>query len=352
MVSLGDFVPDFIENNVGDIATGVIGGPGALLAKKFLLEGDLGEKTGYGRMDPKYHDPNEAAYKAADSADRYDDYITRAQQKAGMLQDRKFLPMNMAAQQADYQNAQGARAQQNALMQSYNQAIAGNAPSVAQAQLQSGLDQANRQTLAMAANSRGGAGNAMALSDAMRQMSNASTDIAGRAAALRAQEIDAARQGGSGLAQAMRGQDLATRASSMDAARMPVEMQMKQFALNDAAAQAERERQLKLMAMQQGVYDRDQRAAMQYQQDLMRGRLEADAAALGYNRDVAAARRGATDKVVGTALNAIGNVATGGMTGGMGGGGGMGGMPMPASPSGLGGAAPAAPAAGGAPFTF
>lgn len=306
-------------------------GPVVGVAKDFIL--DPGETTGLGKKDPVYHDIDASAYQAPDDVSRYDAYVSGAGQQASRLQDRRYDPINMLEQAGDYDNSLAARRDQEGLLASYNQALAGNAPSVAQAQLQSGLDQANRQTLAMAANSRGGAGNAMALSDAMRQMSNASTDIAGRAAALRAQEIDAARQGAAGLSQAMRNQDLATRASSLDAARLPAEIQMKRFALNDVAAQAERERQLKLLAMQQGVYDRNQRASMQYEQDKASGRAAADALAMGYNRDVAAARRGLTDKAVGT----ITNVITGGAGGKGGGAGGMGGLGGTSAPSGGGG---------------
>jgi len=266
----------------------------------------FGQFGGYEKVRIPFYKPQQSAYGANDIPDKYNPYIMGAGQQAARFQDRRYDPINMLEQAGDYDNSLAARRDQGALLESYNQALAGNAPSAAQAQLQSGLDQANRQTLAMAANSRGGAGNAMALSDAMRQMSNASTDVAGRAAALRAQEMDSYRQGASGLSQAMRGQDLATRQSSLEAARMPAEMQMKRFALNDAAAQAERDRQLKLLGLQQGMYDRDQRANIQYQQDLINSFYRSREIEVGGNAPGDKDRRESSRASLGALLKAVG----------------------------------------------
>lgn len=116
----------------------------------------------------------------------------------------------------DYANADEARglgmssrgSQADALAM-YRAAALGQGPSAAQAQLQAGLDAANRQQMSMAASARGGG---LARSAAMRgAMANAGDQglaAAQQAAILRAQEQQAGMQGFAGLGSAMRGMDM------------------------------------------------------------------------------------------------------------------------------------------------
>lgn len=130
--------------------------------------------------------------------------------------------------------SQQARDMQAGIMGSYNDVLAGNAPSVAQAQMQAGLDKANQSAMGMAASTRGGGANAlMAMRQAGMQQQANSLGAINDMSALRAREMDMARSGAAGLAgqmrsgdynlaqgyQAQRAQDLGTAAAYQNTAQ-------------------------------------------------------------------------------------------------------------------------------------
>ena len=113
---------------------------------------------------------------------------------------------------ADAQGAlaqsQQARGFQEGLMGSYNDVLSGNAPSVAQMQMQQGVDRANQQAMGLAASTRGGGANAlMAMRQAGMQQQANSLGAVNEAAMLRAREQDMARAGAGALAGQMRSGD-------------------------------------------------------------------------------------------------------------------------------------------------
>jgi len=99
-------------------------------------------------------------------------------------------------QELAQQSLQGGQGGLMAAQQAYRQAAAGNAPSVAQVQLQQGQQNAALQANQMAASARGGAGaGIMAQRQAMTQQAMGAQNANAQAAHLRAEEMAQARQG-------------------------------------------------------------------------------------------------------------------------------------------------------------
>lgn len=96
------------------------------------------------------------------------------------------------------QQYQQALQQQSALGRSYDQVIAGTAPSVAQTQLRRGVDETGAAVRAEAAGA-GGNNAAMANYGAIQALAQARARANADAAALRAREVEAARQGKAGV---------------------------------------------------------------------------------------------------------------------------------------------------------
>ncbi len=148
--------------------------------------------------------------------------------------------------QGDFQNANAMRQQQQAQIgqgqqtrQMFYDAAMGNAPSLAQAQLQQGVDRGIAGQLAVANSARGSAAQrAGAMRGAQLQGQDMMAGLGAQSGALRAQEIATARQGligaDQGLSQSlagMRGQDVSQ-------AGMNLQANMANRAQNDTYAQA------------------------------------------------------------------------------------------------------------------
>jgi len=109
---------------------------------------------------------------------------------------------------ADYDQANQTRGYQGEALGLYRDAAMGKGPSAAQAQFQGSLDQSLRAGQATANSARGGAlGLAQARLAAAREGGEMLSDATSKAAALRAQEMQAAMGGYAGLGTQMRGQD-------------------------------------------------------------------------------------------------------------------------------------------------
>lgn len=130
----------------------------------------------------------------------------------------------------DWSQANQAAGLQNSAAQSYQGVLNGTQPSLAQQQMQAGLQQANADASSQAASIRGGGSNAVlaaqgaAQQDFQRQMATNA-----QAGMLRAQELDQARGGLGGLASNMRGQ-------AQQQTEYGGTLQQNQMQINDAAA--------------------------------------------------------------------------------------------------------------------
>jgi hypothetical protein len=109
-------------------------------------------------------------------------------------QQAQAARIQTGASDAQAANAMAARGQQQQALGLLSGAAQGTAPSVAQQQLQQGMDAGLRQQAAMAASARGGGGGQlMAQRDAAMQGAQLQQQTAGNAAMLRAQEMAQAR---------------------------------------------------------------------------------------------------------------------------------------------------------------
>lgn len=111
---------------------------------------------------------------------------------AGNLAARNMSAFGMAAYNGAHDNSNAATAQQNQALGYLGQAAAGNGPSAAQSQLQSGLEQGINANMAMANSTRGQAGLANAQKGALQQNAQMAGQNAQQAAQLRAQEMQQA----------------------------------------------------------------------------------------------------------------------------------------------------------------
>ena len=128
----------------------------------------------------------------------------------------------------------GARGAQQYAMDQYRAQMSGLAPSVAQAQQQQGLRQAQMQQAQLAANARGGGANqAAAQRMAAMQGANLTGQAVDQAATLRAQEYASAANAFGGLASATRQGDLARGQLGAEQAYRQAGLEAQQRALND-----------------------------------------------------------------------------------------------------------------------
>lgn len=123
----------------------------------------------------------------------------------------------------DYAQADADRERQLALGQQYQDVIDGKAPSVAQLQMQAGLNQAAQQGLNQAASARGG-GALLAQQQAQQSAALGQQAAIGQGATLRAQETSAARDSYGQMLGQMRGQS-AQQAQAQAQARLQSEQQ-------------------------------------------------------------------------------------------------------------------------------
>lgn len=119
-------------------------------------------------------------------------WVSGADDRADQYNELGSFYANRDDTRIDYAQADADREQQLALAQQYQDVIDGKAPSVAQLQMQRGLDEATQQSLQMAASARGG-GALLAQQQAGQAGALARQQAIGDSSTLRAQETAAAR---------------------------------------------------------------------------------------------------------------------------------------------------------------
>jgi hypothetical protein len=153
---------------------------------------------------------------------------------------------NRGAYQGDFRAAEQMRAQQQQQLgqaqqtrQMYMDAAMGNAPSLAQAQLQQGVDRGIAGQMALANSARGSAAQrAGSMRAAQLQGNDMMAGLGAQSAAIRAQETAAARQGLLGADQNMAQTMAGMRGADQGQAGMNLQAQIQNRAQNDAYAQA------------------------------------------------------------------------------------------------------------------
>jgi len=167
--------------------------------------------------------------------------------------------------------------------------------------MKAGIEKAGRQAVGSIGASRGGAEGLVLAMQAMRQASDASSDMARQAAALRAQERESAVRGLAALYQNIGAQDMGRS-----------NLSMQQQEMNDRASMGARNDALRLAAMRQSAFNTQLQANMQYQRDLMDSMYRPAEMQLNANKQLEADRRAVTNKMVGTAIEAGSKAAFGG----------------------------------------
>lgn len=210
---------------------------------------ETGQSYGF-RNTPSLSSDSEGGYQpqfggkgggANYAANMYGQLATDARHRTGPQIDN-------AQATADYGLSMEGRNQQNIARGSQSDALGlqraaamGQVPSAAQIQMQSGIDAATRAQMAMANSAKGG-GSAMAAAQRQALSSGADMQMQGvqQKAALRAQEMEAARNSYMQGATGIRGQDLNSRAQdlqqmglSQDQAYRQAQLEAGQRALND-----------------------------------------------------------------------------------------------------------------------
>lgn len=162
--------------------------------------------------DSKQYDPNAGHYLQTTTGNRWEGMGEAGQQRQGVALDN-----GLGNESRGYQ--------QDAIGMMRDAAM-GNRPSVAQMQMQQGLDQAMRQQQSMAASARGPAALAMAQYGAAQNSGAAAQDIAAQTSMLRAQEMANALGQYGQMGTSIRGQD-------EQRAMTQAELEARQRQLND-----------------------------------------------------------------------------------------------------------------------
>ncbi|MFO0637799.1 MAG: hypothetical protein U0183_01205 [Polyangiaceae bacterium] len=146
---------------------------------------------------------------------------------------REGAQADYGAANADRAQAQQARAQQAQALDLQRQAALGTAPSVAQLQMQAGMDQAMRGQEAQRASARGAAGVAMADYGAAANIAATQQQTNQQMGILRAQEMATARDAYMQGATGMRGMDYQAAQQAAAMAQFQTEQEMRQREMND-----------------------------------------------------------------------------------------------------------------------
>lgn len=176
---------------------------GGIGAKQALAQLEADRASAVARMEQvsRTQDPDKnTGFEYRNRAGAADEDINRYRGLGEEAANRKI--------KADYDQANQTRGYQGEALGLYRDAAMGKGPSAAQAQFQGSLDQSLRAGQATANSARGGAlGLAQARLAAAREGGEMLSDATSKAAALRAQEMQAAMGGYAGLGTQMRGQD-------------------------------------------------------------------------------------------------------------------------------------------------
>jgi hypothetical protein len=269
----------------GGLADGVFGG---------VKQAQAGDSSNYDYGgDPEYA-KNLRAYLGERTQD--------ATQRTAYQMDRSAADAAMAGFGGAMGNDGDARYQQRQALDMYRSAAEGKGPSVAASQMQAGLEESSRLGQNMAAGAVG-ANPLLASTNAAGASADAARRSTSAAAALRAQEIDAARAGYAGLASGMRSADQAAADRWLSSGQfgMGVEgqqagLEMQQRGLNDA---------------QQQAYENFQ---LQVNRDALAGRMgygNAQTSASQTNANNSVARRGQNQQAAKDTFEGIKGVAMG-----------------------------------------
>ena len=182
-------------------------------------------------------------------------------------QYRDAAQADYTAANADRQNAALARAQQDQALGLQRDAALGNAPSVAQMQMQAGQDQAMRGQEAMRASARGASGVAMADYGAAANIAATQQQTTQQMGTLRAQEMAQARDAYMQGATGMRGMDYSAAQQAAGMAQFQTEQQMRQRQMND-------QRELGMYGAAEGVRSLQMQGNLQQQSAMMNAYLE------------------------------------------------------------------------------
>lgn len=255
----------------------------------------MADKAGVGagpeKFKPGQFEFDEEAKKRASDRDQ----IRQGQldQEFQNVKNRDFSKMDLDKQAA-------MRSNQQALIEQLQAASRGEGPSAAQAQLKSATDQNLRNALAMAASSRGNP--ALAAQAAGRERAIISQTAANQSAALRAQEMQAARGLLGDTLQSARGQDIGLAQSELqavlaqqqqkDAMQQFYESQLSQNAGNQTATDLAYEQ------MRAGIFQNAENLRAGQAQAAQAARSQREAGILGGAGTLGAAAIAASDERV------------------------------------------------------
>lgn len=282
-------------------------------------------RLGYSQAQPAAPQPS---FRLANDAVA----VNKIGRPTGQMQPRAQAPSYQGNYDTGYGGIHGEAAEESRGLQvdalgMYRNAATGNAPSVAQTMMQQGLDRASAAQQSAAASARGPAALAAAQRQAAWNMAGVQQGGVGQMAALRAQEMDQARQGymqGTGM---MRGQDLSRFGMDLQQGTAQAGLQAQNQAGRSAHAQAQGGAGLGLINTGIGIGRYGHQAAMGEEAARQQHEQATRQAAFAEAERTAKARAGGLGMIANFgsgALSTVGNAMTGGMAGG-GGGGGVGG---------------------------
>ncbi len=182
-------------------------------------------------------------------------------------QNRMGAQADYTAANADRQNAALARAQQDQALGLQRDAAMGLTPSVAQQQMQQGLDQAMRGQESQRSSARGAAGVAMADYAAAGNIASAQQQVGVQSSILRAQEMAQARDAYQAGATGMRGMDYSAAQQAAGMAQFQTEQEMRQRQMND-------QRELGMYGAAEGIRGQQMQGNLQQQSAMMNAYLE------------------------------------------------------------------------------
>ncbi len=269
-----------------DIASVGIGGPWGYAAKKvYDYASGSGGETPFSKTDslqtPTFN-PDGYSYGGSHEAEQAMRARYRQQQAEA---DQRHLDWRQPDQ--DRANSLAARGQQSALSTIYQRQIAGQGPSVAEAQLYAGQQANAQQQAAMAAGTRGGGGNILAAQRmAQRQAAFAGLATNRDAAMLRAQEQQNAMQGQGALLNTMRQGDVSQ-------GQLDQQRQVQQTQLND-------QRNQYYQGAEQHVNDQRLNGSMAFEQNKNGMQAQTEQ----FNAGLTEADKKRTQQYVGMGLNA------------------------------------------------
>lgn len=167
----------------------------------------------------------------------------------------------------DRARALAMRGQQEQALDLQRQAALGQAPSVAQQQMQAGLDQAMRSQESMRASARGASGLALADYNAAANIAAQQQQVGVQSSILRAQEMAQARDAYMSGASGIRGMDYQSAQQAAGMAQYQADNQMKQREMNDRYA-------LGLYGASEGVRAAQMQGNLQQQSAMLNAYLE------------------------------------------------------------------------------